>query len=588
MRTLTARAMLALLCCELLLANTCQDAANGFNTIAASWVNCGGTWPQPGDSVQIVNGFTITWSAGNWSVATIKIANANSTLLTDGTNHTLTLTGDLGAGGGIPQTNGGAIQVGNVGTLDFSADVQGSEPTITATGLNAGDAVVQQPQFADYPTIKLPNVKINPGANGMAAMLYDNDSTATFVLKNALITGGKHVGYFYYVNGGVLDHISWTGITDTPSVAWPTVHSGWHVTYNTATNPLANGTDFAWTQAPQGSVIVGNACFDSVTYSRQCVNGNNDVLTTLPTLTGNLGVSLSGAQYGIAGFPGSSSLHIPITGNIMIGYQDGIRLSDFNYASHNYIAQPDSVANGQGGIFVYGGVNANPVMSTSHDLIVNPGTTHHNLGIFALGNGINVPAFLADHPTIWAPGATASSGQAVGFGDPNSTPGNLVNAVSSKLSNALLVNYGGGSAVYSLNVDNGFLNTCAGAGICGNFTYYAATPTNGLYYLTYGTNKGSGLPLNTDGVNPQFAAAGRTLDQCDTILSGTGTISTDLANRWNGTNPSAVTIPNLVACFFGAYAPTNPAIWAAAPDGQTPGAVQMVMFPMGSPLRSPQ
>ncbi|MCW1930674.1 MAG: hypothetical protein KIH62_005215, partial [Candidatus Kerfeldbacteria bacterium] len=111
-------------------ASSCQsNTPSGVWSSVGSWTNCGGTTPQATDTIQILNGHTITIDGSNRTVLGAQIdnggtlANGGFTLTVNGTGSGIngfTVNGTLSGSGGL--TLGGVAQV-----IDGSG-------TVSATG----------------------------------------------------------------------------------------------------------------------------------------------------------------------------------------------------------------------------------------------------------------------------------------------------------------------------------------------------------------------------------------------------------------------------------------------------------------------
>lgn len=580
MKTLT----LALLLSSIAFGNACTTlgGTGTASNVAATYTLCGGTTPQPADTLIIATPLVLKASM---NVVSVSINGATATLTTDGlAPYTLTTSGSVTVTLGCIVATGGCP---DAYAIDTSAASTGNEVTFTNTGsgyditktvgvstsINLVHAILQcgtggcfnesGSNGSDSQVYNFQNVELVGGTNGInisSAFPISISVTINNVWSNGL-TAGSFVnlnGTGYMLSPCIISNNTLSGGTTNSQQIIVQAGSG----DSSTCQVFANGmdTDAAGTYTP--GFIYYNAGGTPASQSSWYLN-----LAQSNSTTGASGNGISGA-------PGSSGKPLLLYNNVLAGFSQPYVLTNYTTA-HNNLCLAHAYQNGEDGCFLAHG-QTNLITSTND---VSVEVSQGGFGFFSDGQmaGAN-PVTLNNFTSIFPiEVGTCNCGAGIQTGDTDAGLTSLNNGVFNSLF------YGGDIGIFSANTANTFLTSgTGGVGVSGNDVYGISPPYATSYgkaaYLKLGTsaNYDNGATThpsatyNDVAVNPFLYDTSRNFARCDELLNslgfGSGTAAHlfgQLSNRWNGTN-GVITASTVYQCMAAPFVPQTGAMGTPA------------------------
>ena len=529
-------------------ANTCTDTATGNWSAAGTWTSCGGTIPQPGDTVQISGGHTVTLDTDT-NVASILINLINSKLVTNGVAHTVTMT--------IAASN--CLTLRNKATLDTSAATAGNEVTFTCPNMTGTSQAVIAGQFASpfqgLETLKLYHAILIPSGGGDGIFVSNAFGSFTVDVRYCKQTGGTR--FFSSTSalpnatfiGNTFDGLAGNAIAPQNGDA-----TSWTVTDNTDINSATQGTLLKFPGNNSGGTFSRNAAFGTGV-ARTVYKGNNGSTTTATTISYNIGSTTSiGADPMLGYCAGASTAHCSYDHNVGELYFTGIHTNN-SYIDLSYNIMTGNTLTGPGqGCYIT--LTGSHITSLSDVCMLD--SNNGNIGWLFIGGGSDL---VQQNGLYYMSTADSGSSFAISAGE----GGGGANAfLLASVSNTIMLNktYGIGAN----NASDTFVTT--GTGSVGVFNNLSTGASSSDYYnpssiASFGTSHPSATYGDVQ-LAPGVISVTRRLAQCDAIAFGgpgtTAHLFGDLAKRWNSTNTAAITPAAIWNCMAAPLSAQNTAL----------------------------
>lgn len=529
---------------------------------AGTWTACASGIPQPGDTVAILTGSTITLNVDT-NVVSIQVnglcGTAAAILQTDSSAHTITLTGAVARG--IALSNCGYFLAIQSSAANATTFVAGS-----VTSAVIGTQFIAPFGCGNITKVDYANVS---GIGSGVAFDYDEDNCGsnTDWIKHVVQSGGRNLARLEgfgllpivdsnYASGLAGNMVACTNCTSAT------------ITDNTDYGATADGALFRASNDDSGLIMTGNAVY-STTNSRAIYSGNNTGTGSGRLFTGNIGKDPIGTSVqGFMGCLGSSGKLCTYTSNVTEGHYTGITFTAYSTLTGNLgIAFAASCA-AQGIFNIYSGTN----ITLTNNVSIISTTDGTCMGAAILANDLVVPvnAAVINHHTGIAPAPTAGSTVNIMIGEGGGTAGVTAASVLNSISQ------GGDAGIWSNSPNNVFVTS--GTGSVGVNNNNSQRGTDNWLLVPGGTNFGVSHPNATYGDStaaPWIISTTRRLVDCDAILGGAGTLVhmfTTLGLRSSGTNGNFTTTA-IRTCMMAPLAPQNTILATQASDGTYIGAM---------------
>ncbi|MDB4940465.1 MAG: hypothetical protein JWO40_890 [Candidatus Doudnabacteria bacterium] len=307
-------------------ANACVSTATGNSNVSGTWTSCGGTTPQPADTISIANTHTVT-VVGTLSVAGVTIQNggtlnAGSGTINDSGNFTI---------------NSGGTYVKNTGTLNFNGGIAQTVTDSNTTKQDLGTITVSAgaiPAISSTPIQSVTQISTN-STNSTAITL-----TSTPINGNTLIFGRADANTAQTVSSIVETGVTWakavSSATNQEAEIWyGTVGSGAStaitVNYGSTESTVSTMSVTEWSGIKLSSPVdaaAGN-------------NGNSTTLTTAtitPTASRNMLLIAAGRRGGaFSSGPTSGFTFIAVNqyAYLVVGSTTGSYSTSWTYTTSN-------------------------------------------------------------------------------------------------------------------------------------------------------------------------------------------------------------------------------------------------------------
>jgi hypothetical protein len=557
---------LFLMAAALSFGNACVSTAaiSTASNLATTWTSCGGTTPQPADTVTIVS---LVVLKASFPVTNITLNNSAASLTTDGLGPYSVTTSDnttcIHVTLGMEYPTGYAID-----TLSASF---GNEVTFACPGSGTSLGGIDQHGNASF---RLWHCIFQGGSTGIP-LGFTGDTGSAIDVQNSKFVGGV-IGISIYFGSGAggplsltINNVSSTGLGAGPflNMYYSIPSSSCSISNVTILGPASSAAANAMFYALDDISIcafTGNALETDAggTYSTTFIGGTAVTPSHSQVLSYNLGKSFYPAQAG-SGFGGNGSAthHSSLQNNILDGFSQNFAFGTGTYVdlSGNICIARAAVGSEQGCYFGFGATN----ITSTNDISTSPQGAQGNINTFYIGNGASIfgSATITLHTCISSLASIANAG-CINLGEGNGgSGGQVINPSSISKSIA----YGGGYGIASGNALDVFLTSgTGGVGVWQNSVFGAVVAPYQKY--SGSTNFDNGVtahPSATYGdlaLDPKVVNPYRSWPDCDAILGGPGTtlnLFTQLFNRWNGTAAAGYTPQAIYNCMRAAYAPRD-------------------------------
>ncbi len=273
----------------------CQSNATGNWSVAGTWTNCNGTTPQTSDTIQILNGHTVTLNTSA-TVASTTI-DVGGTLTEDGNGRTLTnasgwlnngtftanqstvrFTGTQTIRGGTTFNN---LEFYSSGTGRYFTIAAGTYATTTGTLILSGDDIIGlfTGNIDVQGNITITNTRSHANANGSATVTIKGSGDQT-------VTGNSTVGFGRLPN--VVINKPSGNLTFANTI---TVGGNWTFTSIGSGSIISTGSTVAFIKS---ATITGSMTFNNLTFAPDGSGGAFTIAAGTFATTTNL--TLSGSE----------------------------------------------------------------------------------------------------------------------------------------------------------------------------------------------------------------------------------------------------------------------------------------------------